>query len=131
MRAAQLDAKNGRWVQTVPQKEYYTVQECSVILDVGSPSVYSAIKRGTMKGVRINGVTHVAHDALIAYINRRGGGRRATNIGDAVIEEIRPKEESERQAVELVDAVKSETDGSGDDEEQRQVESPLDFLNEE
>jgi hypothetical protein len=128
MRAAELDEQQGCWIQDVPIKDYYSVQECSIILDVGSPSVYSAIKRGTMKGVRVNGVTHVRHSDLIAYINKRGTGRPRTNLADAVIEEITPKEDKEREAVEMqdepVEVDVQEPDGSGDEG------SPLDFLDE-
>lgn len=128
MRAAKLDKERGCWIQDIPIKKYYTVQECSVILDVGAPSVYSSINRGTMKGVRVDGVTHVAHEALVAYINRRGTGRKKTNLADAVIEEITPKEDKGREAVEMKDEPEpvevDMQDGSGDAEE-----SPLDFLN--
>ena len=130
MRAAKLCEEDGCWVQDVPIKDYYSVQECSIILDVGSPSIYSAIKRGTMKGVRVNGVTHVRHADLIAYINKRGTGRPMTSLADAVIEEINPEDDSERQEVVL-------PDGSGDEDEDEDGEatvetreSPLDFLNE-
>lgn len=128
MRSATLDKENKQWVQTVSVQEYYTVQECSIILDVGSPSVYSAIKRGSVKGVRINGVTHVSHNALIEYIDRRGGGRQSIDITEAVIEEINPEKDAERRAVDMVDAVESET--SEPEESEPEKKSPLDFLDE-
>lgn len=124
MRAAILNKERKEWVQVIPVKAYYTVQEAGIILDVGPPSVYSALKRGTLGGVLINGVKHVPHDKLVEYIDRRGGGRQALDISSAVIEEIRPDEDSKRQAVDMVRAV-------NDVSKPEDRKSPLDFLDEE
>lgn len=131
MNAAQLDQENDRWVQTWPTKEYYTVQECSHILDVGGPTVYSAIRRGSIKAVRINGTTHVAHEALIEYIDKRNEAHGSTDfdISNAVIEEIKPEEDAKRKAVEMTEAVEKER-SKPEPEQESQKKSPLDFLDE-
>lgn len=89
MRAAEFDSANEVWVQRTPQKEWYTIQDVCTILDVGGPSVYGAIKRGTLRGFRVNGVAHVKHVDLINYISRRQGEAEYDASG-FVIEEIVP-----------------------------------------
>ena len=93
--AAELNEAKQAWEQIVPFKDYYTVQDVCTILNVGGPSVYGAIKRGTLRGVRVNGVAHVRHDALIQYIARRG---QATTFDPSqlVIEDIVPEKEAVR-----------------------------------
>jgi len=95
--AAELNEAKGAWIQAVPVKDYYTVQDVCTILNVGGPSVYGAIKRGTLRGVRVNGVAHVRHEALVAYIARRG---QATTFDPSqlVIEDIVPEKEASKTA---------------------------------
>lgn len=100
MRAAELNEAGGVWEQTVPVKEYYTIQDVCTILDVGGPSVYGAVKRGTLRGVRINGIAHVRHDALLAYINRRGQAK-TFDPSSLVIEDIIPEKEAEKAAASM------------------------------
>ena len=71
MKAAQLNQEGTAWIQEIPVKEWYTIQDVCVILNAGGPSIYGAIKRGTMKGHRVNGVNHVKHENLLAYMARR------------------------------------------------------------
>jgi len=101
MRAAELNEAGAVWEQTVPVKEYYTIQDVCTILDVGGPSVYGAIKRGTLRGVRINGVAHVSHEALLAYINRRGQAQ-TFDASTLVIEDIIPEKEAAKAAASMV-----------------------------
>jgi excisionase family DNA binding protein len=89
MRAAILNEAQGQWEQTVPAKDWYTVQDVCVIMDVGGPSVYGAIKRGTLKAWRVQGVVHVKHEDLLAYLARRSAAP-SFDPSALVIEEIIP-----------------------------------------
>lgn len=103
MHAAELNTKGKVWTQTVPQKEYYTVKNVSVILDVGPVQIRGWIKRGTLKAYRVNGVISVKHEDLVAYIARRGSAGRIT--GELMIEEIIPERKKSKasRAAALVD----------------------------
>jgi hypothetical protein len=70
MRPAAIVEDN--WIQKVPLKEFYNVQDLVVILDVGSPSIYETIRSGNIPAFRVDGVLCVRHDDLLAYIRRRG-----------------------------------------------------------
>jgi len=122
MRPAIFSDEDQQWVQVVPHKEYYTVQDISVILNVGGPSVYGAIKRGTLKGVRVNGKVHATHDALVAYIQKRIATQVSFSESGLVIEDIVPTEEAGRVAAQMLQGVTPE----GGDEA-----VGLDFLDEE
>lgn len=89
MKAALLNEEQGQWEQTIPVKEWYTVQDVCVIMNVGGPSVYGAIKRGTLKAYRVSGVVHVKHEDLIAYLARRSAAP-SFDPSALVIEEIVP-----------------------------------------
>lgn len=97
MRAAQLNTERKVWVQEIPQAEFYSIQECCTILHVGGPSVYGAIRRGTLRGVRVNGVAHVRHEALLDYINRRKTAPMFDS-GQLVVEDIVPEKEAAKAA---------------------------------
>ena len=97
MQAAFLNEKDQVWEQKILVREYYTVQEVCTILNVGGPGVYGAIKRGTLRGVRINQVVHVAHDALLAYLSRRSNAP-VFDPTQLVIEDIVPDRESSKTA---------------------------------
>lgn len=71
MHAASFDVKTKIWTQKIAYQQYYSVQTVCTILGVGSPSIYSALHRGTLKGYRVGGVAHVKHEDLMAYIARR------------------------------------------------------------
>lgn len=93
MRAATLNEKDGVWTQTVPVKEFYSVQDTQVILNVGGPSIYSAIKRGTLKGVRLNNVVHIRHAALLEYLSRRSSAP-LFDPNNLVVEDIVPEKDA-------------------------------------
>ena len=97
MRAAELNEQEQKWVQSVPVKEFYTVQDVCVILNVGGASVYGAIKRGTVAGVRVGGVVHIRHAALEAYLQRRGAAP-VFDPDNLVIEDIIPEREAAKSA---------------------------------
>ena len=86
-----------RWEQYVPVKEYYTVQDVGVILRVGGPQVYNAIKRGTLKGVFINNVKHVRHTAILDYLARRSDAP-VFDPTKLVITDIIPDKEAAKEA---------------------------------
>ena len=86
-----------RWEQYVPVKEYYTIQDACIILRVGGPQVYNAIKRGTLKGVFINTVKHVRHTALMDYLARRSDAP-VFDPTKLVITEIIPDKEAAKEA---------------------------------
>lgn len=117
MRAASFDESKGIWTQTVPQMQYYSVQDVCTILDVGGPAVYQSVSRGTLPGYRVNGVVSIKHEDLVAYIDRRQTGE-VIQSGALTIERIEPKDKDGAAAV----AMGAEsTDGDLE-------ESDLDFL---
>ncbi len=118
MNAASYDTKRNVWIQEIPQKEYYTIQDCCIILNVGGPSVYGAVKRGTLKATRVNGKLHARHAALVAYINRREQVQVAFDPSTVTIEEVIPDIDGTRAAVEMTP-------------ESAEGEIPLDFFAEE
>jgi excisionase family DNA binding protein len=97
MRAAFLNDAEGRWEQTVAVQEWYSVQDVCTILAVGNPSVYGAIKRGTLKAYRVSGVVKVKHDDLVSYIARRSA-EPSLDPGALQIEEIIPEREADKAA---------------------------------
>lgn len=100
MRVAILNEERQVWEQNIPMKEWYTIQDVCVILDVGGPSAYGAIKRGTMKGHRVNGVVHVSHANLLAYISRRTASP-TFDPSQLDIQEILPADEAEQVAAKM------------------------------
>jgi len=101
MRPANLNEQVGVWEQTVVVKDFYSIQDVCTILNVGGPSVYGAVKRGTMRGVRVNGVAHVRHDALLAYISRRTASP-TFDPSQMVIEDIVPEQEAAKAAAAML-----------------------------
>lgn len=105
MKAAKLNEKHvdadgqpaPRWEQFVHVKEYYTIQDVCVILRVGGPQVYNAIKRGTLAGVYINTVKHVRHSALLDYLARRSDAP-VFDPTKLVITDIIPDKEAAKEA---------------------------------
>lgn len=105
MKAAVLNEKHTdtegnsapRWEQFVPVKEYYTIQDVCIILRVGGPQVYNAIKRGTLAGVYINQVKHVRHTALMDYLARRSDAP-VFDPDKLVITDIIPEKEAAKSA---------------------------------
>jgi hypothetical protein len=98
MRAATLNTKAHLWEQTVPQKEWYSIMEAQVILHMGGPSVRNAYKRGTLTAHKVNGVAHISHENLVAYIAAREGAG-AESVDGFVIEEILPTKTSTQGVV--------------------------------
>lgn len=98
MIAAVFDEDTQQWVQKVPAKEFYSVRETAIILYTGNVSVRNSINRGTLKGVRVNGVVRVRHEAICEYIQRRGAvpGADPTHLE---IVDIIPKHKKSPQAV--------------------------------
>jgi len=94
MRAAKLvrdDEENPTvWLQEVPVKEWYPVQEASIILMMGTTQIYDTIKRGTMDAYEVNSVTHIKHADLVKYIERRQQGYQPTPTGEPQIVKILP-----------------------------------------
>lgn len=98
MRAATFDEQEQVWTQTVAYKEWYSVREVCVLLQTGGPSVYGAIRRGTLKAYKVNGFTRVKHEDLVAYIIRRQAGATTVMQGALQIEEILPQKLAEKAA---------------------------------
>jgi len=120
MKAAQLNEDRKVWIQEIPQAEFYSIQEVCTILHVGGPSVYGAVRRGTLRGVRVNGVAHVRHEALLNYINRRKTAPMFDS-GELVVEDIVPEKEAAKAASSMArpappgaDAVNEEFDFLGE-----------------
>jgi excisionase family DNA binding protein len=88
-----LNKEENVWTNSYPVREYYTVQEVAMVTGMGTTSIYSSIKRGTMKAYRVNGVVHVKHEDLIAYRDNKGS-TEAYSIDDLVIEEYDPAAEA-------------------------------------
>lgn len=76
------------WIQRIPVKEWYTVQETSLILAMGTTQIYSSINREAMIGHRVNGTTMVKHDNLVAYIGKRRQEGVTVKQGEYTIERI-------------------------------------------
>lgn len=100
MKAARLNEQDKIWEQHMPIKDWYTIQGVCMILNVGGPSVYGAIKRGTMKGHRVNGVVHVSHENLLAYISRRAASP-TFDPSQLDIQEILPAAVAEQAAASM------------------------------
>lgn len=101
MRSATLNEELGQWEAVIPVKEYYTVQDVMGILGVGGPSVYGAIKRGTMAGVYVNDVKHVRHTALLTYMSRRSSAP-VFDPDNLIIRDIIPDKEAAKEAASMV-----------------------------
>lgn len=87
MRIASQDNKNEQWVQAVPYQDLYKISDVSLIMGTGSPQIYTAIHRGTLKGYRLQGVTVVKHEDLVDYISRR----TVVVVVSPELQEIRPR----------------------------------------
>jgi hypothetical protein len=100
MRAARLvtdnEGKPVEWVQVIPAKEWYPVQEASIILKMGTTQIYDTIKRGTMDAYEVNSVTHIKHEDLIEYIERRHQGYLPAPAGETQITKILPTRATRR-----------------------------------
>lgn len=113
MRASELLVNDAgeptEWRQAIPAKEWYTVQETSIILLMGTTQVYDCIKRGTMPAYEVNSVTHVKHNDLVDYIDRRQRGAPSVpSSGEAHIVRIVPSggnAEVSAQAAQAVQAL--------------------------
>jgi excisionase family DNA binding protein len=99
MHAAQYDKKTKIWTQKVAYQQYYSVQTVCTILGVGSPSIYSAIHRGTLKAYRVGGVAHVKHEDLMQYLARRSA---IPMVDRTNIEAILPRPKRAATVVDIV-----------------------------
>lgn len=70
------DDKRKVWVVEIPYSEYYSVIVAAIVIGRSTPTVYTALRSGTMSGMRIDGVNHASHKGLITYIARREIRRR-------------------------------------------------------
>lgn len=77
----------GEWVQTIPQKEWYSAQDVAVILNIGTTQVYGSVNRATLQGYKVDGVVRIRHEDLVAYIERRETTGTAGE-GTVVVERI-------------------------------------------
>jgi len=67
------------WAIQIPVAAVYTIHEASRILGVAAPVFYSYINSGRVKAYIVDGVKHVRHADLVAYIQRRKLLRRSLN----------------------------------------------------
>jgi len=83
---ARYDSERNEWVKTVPGSKFYSLQKVAEILGVGGPSVYQAIKRGTLRAFKnpATGSIVVTHDDLMAYIQKRQAGAAAIPNGTSL-----------------------------------------------
>lgn len=119
--AAVFDEKKEAWIQTIPHKEFYRIPEIAAILLTGDVSVRESIKRGTLAGVRVNGVVRVRHVAIVDYLARRGSV--VSGDGTMIIEDIIPTKAARNPASIAASLIPA---GGGDVE----VEDDLAFLDE-
>ena len=105
MNAGTYDAEKGSWLMYLPAREWYSVQETSQILGVGGPTVYSAIRRGSLVAYKVGGSTKVKHDDLVNYIARRMSNAVATTTADEAIARIIPSEVSSKKADKMAGAI--------------------------
>lgn len=89
MDIARRDAGTRTWVIEIPFAEWYTVGLVGRILGTSS-GVRPAIKRGTLRAYRVNGVIMIKHDDLLAYLKRREDRQDAVDLSAATIVEIIP-----------------------------------------
>lgn len=85
MRPATFDNDNNQWVQIIPQREYYSIQDASHILDMGTTQIYGSIKRGTIVAYKVDGVVRIKHDDMIEYINKRGAVSSPRGIIELIV----------------------------------------------
>lgn len=76
---AALDTAHRRWIMEVPFDEVYTVMEVTRILGQAPTMVYSYIYRGKIQGYKIDGVMHIRHSDLVAFVKRFKTLRRSLN----------------------------------------------------
>ena len=113
MNAATYNEEKKVWEATVAAAEWYSVQEIGQILGVGGPTVYSAVKRGSLVAYKVGGTTKAKHDDLLNYIARRKSATIATATADATIAKIIPVVESQNRAKHLATTIAAETGESG------------------
>lgn len=86
MRLAVRNDEKDRWERHIPYTELYKIGTVAQILGVGSAQVYSALKRGTVKGYTLGGVKVIKHEDLLVYLERR----TATIMPTQELQEIVP-----------------------------------------
>lgn len=74
-----------QWIIAIPYQQFYSVVRASRILGVGPSGVYLKIKRGTLSGVQVEGVTMVRHAALIEYIEKRKKSELPVGRGSRIV----------------------------------------------
>lgn len=76
---ATLSPRLKAWVVQVPVASVYTVHEVARIIGQAAPIVYGYIGKGKLAAYKIDGVMHVTHADLIAFINRYRQLRQSMN----------------------------------------------------
>lgn len=112
MNPGTYDEEAKHWVCTVPGQEWYSVQDVSIILGIGGPSVYNAIQRGSLVAYKVGGSTKVKHEDLQAYISRRGQTQQTQRTADTLIERIVPEVQETRKAEQIAREAAAEGGGS-------------------
>lgn len=69
-RMAVLNRQRREWITRIPQAEIYTVQEVALILGQSNPMMYDYIHKGKLIAYKIEGVMHVRHKDLMAFVRR-------------------------------------------------------------
>jgi excisionase family DNA binding protein len=96
------------WVLEVPATDWYSVQDASIILNTGGPSVYNAINRGSLVAYKVGGSTRIKHEDLVDYISKRGRSEvRNEGIREA-IEKIVPSAVEKTRALHIAGATAAE-----------------------
>lgn len=71
MKAAERNDDAGEWIQRIPFQEWYSVQDVSIILSVGSTQVYGYLSLGSLVGYLVDGKKRIKHEDLVEYIIHR------------------------------------------------------------
>lgn len=91
MRAATFNENEGYWEKKLPRQDFYSIQEASEILGMGTTQIYSCINRGSMGGFMVDGKKRISHEDLMAYIEKRYAMEDPSPSADPVIQRIVPK----------------------------------------
>lgn len=67
---AVFNQQRKEWITRVPWAEVYTIQEVAIVLGQANPMVYSYIHKGKITAYKIDGVMHVKHKDLMAFVKR-------------------------------------------------------------
>ena len=69
------DTEEGVWTVTIPfppeDAPYYTVLQAAAIVGTSPPSVYAAIRRGSLEGLMIGDNKYVTHKSVCEFLERR------------------------------------------------------------